>query len=110
VESPFRDFYTRLLNLYQKNAALYAGEFVKIKSTRDDKVYAYLRRSNDQKVLVILNLSNEPQQVTLDLQNAACDYAELFTEQKAGFAATVDLPLQPWEYRVYIQEEKPTRP
>lgn len=110
LESPFRDFYTRLFNLYQKNAALYAGEFVKIKSTRDDKVYAYLRRSNDRKVLIILNLSGEPQQVTLDLQNAAGNYAELFTEQKAGFAATVDLPLQPWEYRVYIQEEKTTRP
>jgi glycosidase len=102
VDSPWRDFYTRLLNLYQRSPALYAGEFVKVTSTRDDKVYAYLRRAADDKVLVVLNLSDAPQEVTLRSALTAGDYRELFSEQRHRLGAEADFKLSPWEYRVYV--------
>jgi len=107
VESPFRDFYTRLFNLYQKSSALYAGEFIKVKSNQDDKVYAYLRRNGEEKVFVILNLSDEAREVTLRSDFIHGDYQELFSEEKASFAAKANFKLKPWEYRVYVRSERP---
>ena len=103
---PLQDFYTRLFHLYQKSPALYAGRFVKVKSTRDDKVYAYLRQSGEEKVFVILNLSNESQQVTLHSDLTSGDYRELFSEEKVVFSPKTELDLKPWEYRVYVHSEK----
>jgi len=102
VDSPWRDFYTRLLNLYQRSPALYAGEFVKVTSTHDDKVYAYLRRAADDKVLVVLNLSDAPQEVTLRSAPMAGKYKELFNEQTQRLGADANFKLSPWEYRVYV--------
>jgi glycosidase len=106
VESPFRDFYTRLLTLYQKNAALHEGEFTKVKSNRDDKVYAYLRRSGDEKALVILNLSDEPQKVALDSNLIGGEYRELFSEETRNVTDKADFDLQPWDYRLYVRRGK----
>jgi len=106
IESPFRDFYTRLFNLYQKSAALHEGEFAKVRSSRDDKVYAYLRRSGGEKALVILNLSNEPQKVALDSNLMPGAYRELFTEETRALADKADFDLRPWEYRVYLCNAK----
>jgi cyclomaltodextrinase len=102
VESPWRDFYTRLLNLYKDSRALYAGEFAKVKSTSDDKVYAYVRCAAGDKVLVVLNLSDAPQEVTLRSALTAGDYRELFSEQRQRLGNEADLKLDPWEYRVYV--------
>ncbi len=106
AESPFRGFYTRLFHLYQKSPAIYAGEFTKVKSSRDDKVYAYIRRSGDEKVFVILNLSAEPQDVTLEAEVIGEEYRELFTGEEARFGEKANLDLTPWEHRVYVHSEK----
>lgn len=108
VESPFREFYTGLLNLYRKSPALYSGEFVKVKSSQDEKVYAYVRRSGSEKVFVVLNLSGEPQAVTLQPDFAAGSYRELFSEEKVSFSPKTELKLAPWEYRVYVGDKKPS--
>jgi len=91
VDNPFRDFYTRLLNLYEKSRALFAGEFIKVKSSQDDNIYAYLRRHGDEKVLIVLNLSDKTQRVTLHSDSIPGDYQELFTETRASFAAKANV-------------------
>jgi len=106
VDNPFRDFYTRLLNLYQKSRALFAGEFIKVESSQDYKIYAYLRRHGDEKVLIVLNLSDKTQRVTLHSDSIPGDYQEVFTETRASFAAKADIKLGPWEYRAYVRGDR----
>jgi glycosidase len=105
VESPLRDFYTRLLMLYQKSPALYEGEFIRVTSNRDAQVYAYVRRSGADKVLIVLNLTNESQQVTVNSDALAGRYQELFTAEKAALGSKAEFALQPWQYRVYVRSE-----
>ena len=61
------EFYKHLLALRHRNAALLEGEYVPL-NPDDPNVLAYLRRYKDQAVLVVLNMSAAPQQVSLHLQ------------------------------------------
>jgi len=60
------NFYKRLLVLRHKNPALRDGNYVPLNES-DPNVLAYLRRYQDQSVLVVLNMSSSTQQVTFDL-------------------------------------------
>jgi alpha-amylase len=74
--------------------------YTKLVSSNDDAVFAYTREKAGKKVLVILNLSNKPQTVTLtgaiagETQNVFADKHEHLTDGQ-NFA------LAPWGYLVY---------
>ncbi len=57
------DFYKILLNLHLTHPALRAGDDAvktyRIKTTADDRIFAFLRKNGNREVLVILNLSND---------------------------------------------------
>jgi alpha-glucosidase len=59
-------FYQRLLALRHRNAALLDGDYVALNSD-DPNVMSYLRRYKDDTVLVVLNMSAEPQKASFDL-------------------------------------------
>jgi alpha-amylase len=94
-------FYTTLLDLRKRNPALAADASFRKVSVGDDKaVYAYVREKAGHKVLVILNLSNESQTITVkeaDLQgkpyNLFMYTTEPLTEQP--------WQVEPWGYVVY---------
>ena len=58
------DFYKTLLTLHKNNPACGGGDLkiatIKLHTTHDSKVLAYLRKKNGNEVLVLLNLSAEP--------------------------------------------------
>ena len=54
------NFYKNLLALRHTNAALLDGDYVAVNQS-DSNVYSYLRRYKGQAVLVVLNLSANPQ-------------------------------------------------
>ncbi|MFX7571081.1 hypothetical protein ABTJ55_20080, partial [Acinetobacter baumannii] len=51
------DFYTRLALLKEKNKALQYGETFILPSNNDNQIMAYLRRKDEDVVLVLLNVS-----------------------------------------------------
>lgn len=101
-----KDFYTKLLTLKNKNKALLNGvkggkmQFV---SNGNNNVFAFTRMKGNYKVLVILNLSKENQDVTLTGKTLRGSYAELFSNGKKSFKEKESLKLKPWEYRVYVK-------
>ena len=101
--SPAWAFYRDLLRLARESPALYEGDFVRVASSRSRAVYAFVRRRGPHQVLVVLNLSGEPQAVTLQSGVMAGEYTELFTEGRRAFARTGELQLEPWGYRVYVR-------
>jgi glycosidase len=60
------NFYKNLLALRHTNPALVDGDYVAV-NQNDPNVYSYLRRYKGQAVLVVLNMSENPQKVSFDL-------------------------------------------
>jgi glycosidase len=98
-------FYTKLNHLHHTNPALWNGNYggdVTILTPQDEKnVLVFVRKNNDHKVLVVINLSKE--QHSLKMKNACLKgaYTELFTGKSAKIGKSINLDLKPWEYKVY---------
>ncbi len=98
------NFYGTLLTLKHRNRALWngnaGGKVVKIPTDRDDKVYAFHRQRDNDRVIVVLNLSAQPQTAQLGGNGYEGMYTEVFTRQPVNFKTSVTVTLKPWEYRV----------
>ncbi|MDD2631924.1 MAG: alpha-amylase family glycosyl hydrolase [Bacteroidales bacterium] len=101
---PLKDFYKTLLDLKHSNQALWNGDFggkyVPVK-TDNEAVVAFTRTKNDHSVLVILNISAQPHDVTLQGDAYAGDYNDVFGNKKITMRDNHQLRLEAWEYRVY---------
>jgi alpha-glucosidase len=64
--SSILNVYRRLLALRHQNPAMREGEYVAL-NDRDPNVLSYLRSYKNQAVLVVLNMSAQPQEVSFDL-------------------------------------------
>lgn len=105
-ESTFRNFYSRLLNLYQENPALYMGEMVKISPADERAVYAFARIKEQYKVVVILNFSAEQKKIELESDVLPGSYVELFSNVPLTFEQSRVFDLEPWAYRVFAGDIK----
>ncbi|MFY9675785.1 MAG: alpha-amylase family glycosyl hydrolase, partial [Terriglobales bacterium] len=96
-------FYKRLLALRHREPALLDGDYVALDQDNLG-VLSYLRRYNNQAVLVVLNMSNTKQHVSLDLSGVgfgSTSAATLLTTQGASpVGATGQIVLDP--FAVYI--------
>lgn len=95
-------FYTTLLTLRNSNPALAANaSFQKIGSSNDTAVYAFQRVSNERKILVLLNLSQQPR--TFTLHNAMIEGSpeNVFTHQKETLKNDASFTLPAWGYKLY---------
>lgn len=100
-------FYTSLIKLKKGNKALWNGDFggpmVKIKTGRNNKIFAFYRKKEDNRVVVFLNLTKKNVAFKPVLKDLEGDYTEYFTGQKAIFPLSVNLTLEPWGYKVFIK-------
>ncbi|MCY1633783.1 alpha-amylase family glycosyl hydrolase [Marinifilum sp. D737] len=100
-------FYTQLISLKKNNKALrngaQGGQLVRIPSDKDEAVYAFVREKDGDKILVVLNLTGEAQDVNLNSELLAGEYKEYFTNEAAKFAAKEKMSLKAWEYKVFVK-------
>ncbi|GAB3971220.1 alpha-amylase family glycosyl hydrolase [Spirosoma terrae] len=98
------EFFKMLLTLKHRNRALWnglaGGQAEKIVTDRDDKIYAFTRQRDSDRVTVILNLSNEPQTFRLTGEGYEGVYTEIFSRQSIELHPEMSLTLKPWEYKV----------
>ena len=102
AQSAVYPFYRDLLKLYQNNSAVNSGSFAKIATDNDDKIYAFTRQNGANRVLVVVNLSEQPQTVTLKNASVAGQYTDAFDNSKASLSVSPTLKLAGWKYRVYV--------
>lgn len=96
------DFYKKLLLLRKSNPALAANaDFVRIHTNADDKVYAYLRKNQGKKVLVVLNWTGSPLKVQVDNALISGNVMEIFTGKKTSFHQNAEYTLKAWGYQIY---------
>jgi glycosidase len=107
---PLQDFYTRLLQLNRSNRALFngahGGGLVRLETTADDQIFAFHRNKEDDRVIVIVNLSNRHASFDVQLNGLAGRHERLFSEEPANLEEQASLELAPWEYAVYYRQHK----
>ena len=100
----YAPFYKALFSLKHRNKALWNGEaggpMVKISSGNDENIYAFSREKDGAKVVVIINLSAQPQAFTLQGDKVAGTYTELFAGTETTLEAGKEMNLGAWEYLV----------
>lgn len=96
----YKDFYKTLLDLKQRNIALWNGGYggPSQRINEHDHVYAFKRERDNQKVVVIINLSATPQSTVLS--EATGQLRDVFTGKVTEIQAKMTVELKPWEYRV----------
>lgn len=95
-------FYKTLLALRHNNPALAVdASFRKLKTEDDDKVYAYVREKEGNKVLVILNLSGEAVETTIDDESLKGKAENVFQGKTENFDPAAPVKLNAWGYFVY---------
>jgi glycosidase len=94
-------FYTTLLSLRKRNAALSAdATFKKIGVGNDKAVYAFVREKGKSKVLVILNLSGNVQRISIKDKSLAGNVYSVFKNKQERINSK-EWELNPWGYAVY---------
>ncbi|MCX6253564.1 MAG: alpha-amylase family glycosyl hydrolase [Bacteroidia bacterium] len=100
-------FYKNLISLKKYNKALWNGDFggpmIKIRTNKDNKVFAFYREKDESRVIVILNLSKKGVAVKPVLENLNGDYSDYFTNAKTAIPFTDSLRLEPWGYKVLVK-------
>ena len=94
-------FYKTLLALRKNNPALAANaSFRKIKAGDEKALYAYVRQKEGNKILVILNLSNKEQTVTVNDKSLAGNPFNVFMGKNEPLSSK-PWKIEPWGYVIY---------
>ncbi|THH39746.1 alpha-amylase family glycosyl hydrolase [Neolewinella litorea] len=100
----YADFYKTLFDLKERNQALwngsYGGELVKIQTGNDENIYAFTREKNGDRVVVMINLSADPQSFELGEGDYRGTYTDVFNKQQVEVQPGMQRQLGPWEYTV----------
>ncbi len=93
-----RSFYTELGRIWQSSPALRFGDIKRVRQDNGRAVLSYVRRAEAEELMVLVNKTDEVQQLTLPEEYQG-EYIELFSGNKMQTAGTLDF--EPYEYRVY---------
>ena len=77
------------------------ASYKKIVTTNDMAIFSYIREKAGHKVLVILNLSNQPQRFTIKDKSVLGQALNVFGKNKVGLTSHHVYSLAPWDYEVY---------
>jgi glycosidase len=95
-------FYSTLLHLRRNNPALAANaSFKKLSTTHDEAIYAFERRSGSDKIVVITNLSDKPQDFTINDADVNGNPLNVFSSKKEKLQLNKTCQLAEWGYLVY---------
>ena len=99
-----QDFYTTLIDLKKRNAALWngaaGGQMTKVTTDNDKDICAFTRIRGSCKLFAIFNLSSKQQAVKFITRNYFGSYMNIFTNESITFSEDTKLTMKPWEYLV----------
>lgn len=104
---PYEGLFTKLFDLKHKNHALWNGKdggvMVRVYNDKLDQVISFSRTKGKDKVIPIVNYSDKPVTVKLNLQYQKGDYTELFSGEKITLKGDDTFEMKPWEYMVLVK-------
>ena len=95
-------FYTTLLHVGRTNKAISLGETFILPSNNDDALFSFMRKSENDCILVILNLSNKSR-LKIQVSHAWLDglFENVFSGLQYQFKPGEEFELQAGEYFLY---------
>ncbi|MGA2406908.1 MAG: alpha-amylase family glycosyl hydrolase [Bacteroidales bacterium] len=100
-------FYTRLIKMKKENRALWNGDFGgkmdSIKTNKENKIFAFYREKEENRVVVFLNLSKKNVAFKPEVENLGGEYKDYFSGQKNTLPFADSLRLEPWGYKVLVK-------
>ncbi len=103
------EFYKRLLQLRKNHPAIVSGRSHRpeiMKTNVDEYVLAFIRRKNNNDVLVLLNFSPNSLFVQLPEGYVYGTFRELFTGQDIEIIPGLSIEMHAWDYKVYTNQNK----
>ncbi|MDA3891437.1 MAG: alpha-amylase family glycosyl hydrolase [Salinivirgaceae bacterium] len=101
-EFEFADMYSKLLKLKKNNSALWNGHFggtlKKLENSNPEQVYTFIRKKDENEVVVALNFSDKAQSISIS--GVGGSYVSLFTGEETELTEQTTLELKPWGYMV----------
>jgi alpha-amylase len=95
-------FYKTLLDLRKNNPAFAANAgFIRLSSSMDNNIYAFLRFNGSNKILVITNLSAAPQTFSIGNASLSGKAVNVFDNSVVNLASGAAMQLPAWGYAVY---------
>lgn len=101
---PFQDFYTHLLDLKHNNPALHNGRFggnLKFIEDSNNHVSTFIRNKEEKAVIVIVNLSNEKQEIVINAKNLDNELSDWMTGVRVKLTSGEKLTLAPYQYYIF---------
>ena len=99
------DFYKTLLSLKSSNPALRGGDSNVgthlLNTTANDKILAYIRKNGKDEVLVVLNMSKEPVNFSIQDENLSGNFKNVFDGTKRDFNNGKDFNFKVSDYAVF---------
>ena len=99
------ELFRRLIELKHGTKALWNGahgaQMVEVPNDRQEAVFSFVRKTEDDAVFAIFNLSNEAQRVSLSTRRHIGDYRDVLTGEAATFGGAEQVQLEPWGFRIY---------
>ena len=106
---PYQDFYTTLNRLKEQNSALWngtaGGTMIDISAPGNDNLFAILREKEKNKVVVVLNLSDEESVFLANSMAAFGTYKDVFTNESVKISEYTQLGMKPWSYLVLTNQQ-----
>lgn len=103
-ENDFTPFYTKLIEIKKGNQALWnankGGDFARIDTDNPENVLTFTRTKGINKLLVIINLTGENQEMGLKGKEAAGSYTDLMTGNKVMLNSSNSITLPAWSYLI----------
>lgn len=90
--------YRQLIQLRKQNPAIVYGSFEML-AEKDEKVFAYIRQYNDEKLLIVANFTNE--ESTFSYNDGYDEISILLSNYKDSSLTGVNINLRPYEAIVY---------
>ncbi len=95
--------YTKLLHLKKTNKALWNGDFggdmLRIKTSADDQVYAFVRKKDKDQVITVINMSDKEADFMFNDFDTKAELVEVFTNETPNFKNK--MKLKAWGYKVF---------
>ncbi len=100
-------FYENLIKLKHNNQALWNGDFggrmIRIRTSKDKKVFAFYREKDNNKILVFLNLTRKPVSFRTATDGLEGEYKDYFSGKKEKLKKGEKQELEPWGFRILIK-------
>ncbi len=105
---PRQPFYTRLLTLKHDHEALWNGQMgaraQRLTTANDEAILAYTREKNGDRVIVVLNLSDQPQKVLVPTPGMQGRYQDVMMGKSITVEVKIERNMPPWGYLVLATE------